>query len=115
MFTPAQFAATRARIYVVTPQGQLSKYFLRYRIFAEGTCGVGAGGGLRTTRSAKRLSIRFLLFCYHFESGIRESTPVVALNILARGPGAATVLTLGGFVFIMLRRDHRAEREIEAA
>ena len=48
---------------------------------------------------------QILLFCYHFDPTAGKYTNV-ALGIL-RGAGAATLLTLGGFIFIMLRRDKR--------
>ncbi len=48
-----------------------------------------------------------LLFCYHFDPTSAKYT-FIALDLL-RVAGAATVLVLGGFVFIMLRRD-TAER-----
>ena len=48
---------------------------------------------------------QILLFCYHFDPTSAKYT-FLALNLL-KAAGAATLLALGGFVFIMLRRDHR--------
>jgi protein SCO1/2 len=97
----AQFAHASA-IYVLTPQGKLSKYFY----------------GIDYSPKDMRLGLveasqnkignavdQVLLFCYHFDPTAGKYT-AVALNIL-RGAGAATLLTLGGFVFIMLRRERK--------
>jgi protein SCO1/2 len=95
----AQFAHASA-IYVLTPDGTLSKYFY----------------GIEYSPKDMRLGLveashnkigtavdQILLFCYHFDPASAKYTPV-ALGIL-RVAGAVTVLMLGGFIFIMLRRD----------
>jgi protein SCO1/2 len=97
----AQFAHASA-IYVLTPQGKLSKYFY----------------GIDYSPKDMRLGLieasnnkignpvdQIMLFCYHFDPHAAKYTPF-ALGLL-RVAGAATVLTLGGFVFIMLRRESR--------
>jgi protein SCO1/2 len=97
----AQFAHASA-IYVLTPQGKLSKYFY----------------GIEYSPKDMRLGLveasqnkignavdQILLFCYHFDPTTGKYTGA-ALSIL-RVAGAATVLTLGGFVFIMLRRENK--------
>jgi protein SCO1/2 len=97
----AQYAHASA-IYVLTPQGRLSKYFY----------------GIEYSPKDMRLGLveasqnkignavdQVLLFCYHFDPSSAKYT-MVALNLL-RAAGAATVLTLGGFVFIMLRRENK--------
>jgi protein SCO1 len=97
----AQFAHASA-IYVLTPEGRLSKYFY----------------GIDYSPKDLRLGLieasnnkignpvdQILLFCYHFDPHAAKYTPF-ALGLL-RVAGAATVLTLGGFVFIMLRRESR--------
>jgi len=97
----AQFAHASA-IYVLTPQGKLSKYFY----------------GIEYSPKDMRLGLveashnkigsavdQVLLFCYHFDPTSAKYT-FIALDLL-RVAGAATLLALGGFVFIMLRRDHR--------
>ena len=96
-----QFAHASA-IYVLTPQGRLSKYFY----------------GIDYSPKDMRLGLieasnnkignpvdQIMLFCYHFDPHAAKYTPF-ALGLL-RVAGAATVLTLGGFVFIMLRRENR--------
>jgi protein SCO1/2 len=97
----ATFAHASA-IYVLTPEGKLSKYFY----------------GIEYSPKDMRLGLveasqnkigntvdQILLFCYHFDPTSAKYT-FLAMDIL-RGAGAATVLMLGGFVFIMLRRDSR--------
>ncbi len=104
----ATFAHASA-IYVLTPEGKLSKYFY----------------GIEYSPKDMRLGLieashdkigtavdQVLLFCYHFDPTTAKYTPV-ALDIL-RVAGAATVLMLGGFVIIMLRRDSR-QKGIRAA
>jgi protein SCO1 len=97
----ATFAHASA-IYVLTPDGKLSKYFY----------------GIEYSPKDMRLGLveasqnkignavdQILLFCYHFDPTSAKYT-FLAMSIL-RAAGAATVLMLGGFVFIMLRRDSR--------
>jgi protein SCO1/2 len=97
----ATFAHASA-IYVLTPEGKLSKYFY----------------GIEYSPKDMRLGLveasqnkignavdQILLFCYHFDPTSAKYT-FLAMDIL-RGAGAATVLLLGGFVLIMLRRDSR--------
>ncbi len=97
----ATFAHASA-IYVITPEGKLSKYFY----------------GIEYSPKDMRLGLveasqnkigntvdQILLFCYHFDPTSAKYT-FLAMDIL-RGAGAATVLMLGGFVLIMLRRDSR--------
>ncbi len=96
-----QFAHASA-IYILTPEGRLSKYFY----------------GIDYSPKDMRLAMveassnkignavdQILLFCYHFDPHSAKYTPYV-LGLL-RAAGGATVLMLGGFVFIMLRRESR--------
>jgi protein SCO1/2 len=97
----ATFAHASA-IYVLTPDGKLSKYFY----------------GIEYSPKDMRLGLveasknkignavdQILLFCYHFDPTSAKYT-FIAMDLL-RAAGAATVLMLGGFVFIMLRRDRQ--------
>ncbi len=97
----AQFAHASA-IYILTPEGKLSKYFY----------------GIDYSPKDMRLGLveasqnkignpvdQVLLFCYHFDPHSAKYTPY-ALGLL-RVAGAATVLLLGGFVFVSLRRERR--------
>jgi protein SCO1 len=104
----ATFAHASA-IYVLTPEGKLSKYFY----------------GIEYSPKDMRLGLveasqnkignavdQILLFCYHFDPTTAKYT-IFAIDLL-RAAGAATVLALGGFVFIMLRKDSR-QKGIRAA
>jgi protein SCO1/2 len=97
----AQFAHASA-IYILTPEGKLSKYFY----------------GIEYSPKDMRLAMveasehrignpvdQILLYCYHFDPHSAKYTPY-ALGLL-RVAGAATFLALGGFVFISLRRERR--------
>jgi protein SCO1/2 len=97
----AQFAHASA-IYILTPEGKLSKYFY----------------GIDYSPKDMRLGLveasqnkignpvdQILLFCYHFDPHSAKYTPY-AMGLL-RLAGGATVLMLGGFVFISLRRERR--------
>jgi protein SCO1 len=97
----AQFAHASA-IYVATPDGKLSKYFMGIEYSPKDLqLGlVDASGGKIGT-----LVDQVLLFCYHFDPQSAKYTPF-ALGLL-RVMGAFTALGLGGFVVIMLRQDSR--------
>lgn len=95
----ASFAHASA-IYVLTPEGKLSKYFygieyspkdLRFALVQASHNNIGSAVD------------QILLFCYHFDPTTAKYT-ATALGIL-RVAGAATLLMLGGFVFIMLRKE----------
>lgn len=104
----AQFAHASA-IYVLTPEGKLSKYFFGIEYSPKDMrLGLVEASANKIGNAADQI----LLFCYHFDPTTAKYTPV-ALGIL-RVAGAATVFTLGGFVFIMLRRESR-QKGIRAA
>ena len=97
----AQFAHASA-VYVLTPQGKLSKYFYGVEYSPKDM----RLGLIEASQNKIGTAVdQILLFCYHFDPTTGKYTPV-ALGIL-RVAGAATLLTLGGFVFIMLRRENR--------
>jgi protein SCO1/2 len=97
----AQFAHASA-IYVATPEGKLSKYFMGIEYSPK-----DLKLGLVDASSGRigTMVDQVLLFCYHFDPQSAKYT-LFALGLL-RIVGAATVLTMGGFVFIMLRRENR--------
>ncbi len=104
----ATFAHASA-IYVLTPEGRLSKYFYGIEYSPKDM----RLGMIEASHNKIGNAVdQVLLFCYHFDPTTAKYTPV-ALDIL-RVAGAATVLMLGGFVFIMLRRDSR-QKGIRAA
>jgi protein SCO1/2 len=56
---------------------------------------------------------RMLLLCFHYDPSQGKYT-LVAMNVL-RIAGGLTVLLVGGFVFLMLRRDRRAKTALQGA
>jgi protein SCO1/2 len=104
----AQFAHASA-VYVLTPEGRLSKYFygidyspkdLRLGLIEASDNKIGTPVD------------QILLYCYHFDPKAAKYTPF-ALGLL-RAAGATTVLFLGGYVFIMLRRESRQKGSLSA-
>lgn len=96
----AAFAHASA-IYLLTPQGKLSKYFygidyspkdMRFGLIQASDNKIGTKVD------------QILLFCYHFDPHSAKYT-FLAMNLL-RGAGAATLLLLGGFVFMKLRKEN---------
>jgi len=97
----AAFAHASA-VYVLTPEGRLSKYF--YGISYSPTdmrFGLVEASHNKTGSAVDQL----LLFCYHFDPHTAKYTGLVVSMV--RAAAAATVLLLGGFVFMMLRREKR--------
>jgi protein SCO1 len=91
-----------AGVMVLTPEGRLARYLF------------GIEYGPRDLRfalveaSAGKLGSRvdsLLLYCYHYDP--MTGRYGLAIMRAIRLAGAATVLSLGAFVFIMLRRDRR--------
>jgi protein SCO1/2 len=87
-------------IYVATPEGKLSKYFMGIEYSAK-----DLNLGLVDASSGRIGTVvdHVLLYCYHFDPQSAKYTPF-ALG-LVRVAGGFTLLFLGGFVVIMLRRD----------
>ena len=92
--------AHAAAVMVLTPQGKISKYFygiefapkdLRFGLIEASQDKIGT------------LVDQMLLYCYHYNPATGRYGAVI-MNVL-RIAGAATALILGGFVFIMFRRD----------
>jgi protein SCO1 len=97
----ATFAHASA-IYVLTPEGKLSKYFYGIEYSPKDMrLGLVEASRNRIGNAVDQV----LLFCYHFDPTSAKYT-FLAMGIL-RAAGAATLLMLGGFVIIMLRRDSR--------
>ena len=97
----AQFAHASA-VYLLTPQAKLSKYF--YGVdYSPKDMRLGL---IEASQNKIGTPVdQILLFCYHFDPTSGKYT-ATALSIL-RVAGGATVLMLGGFIFIMLRRENR--------
>jgi protein SCO1/2 len=94
-----QFAHASA-IMVLTPEGRIARYFygIEYkpRDFRLGLVEASANK-IGTTAD------QVLLFCYHYDPSTGKYGVIIAQ--VMRVAGTATVLALGGFVFIMIRRE----------
>ncbi len=90
-------------IFVLTPEGKISRYFFgieyKPRDFRLGLVEASAN---KIGSPADQV----LLFCYHYDPTTGKYG--MAITQVTRALGTATVLLLGGFVFIMIRRDRRA-------
>jgi protein SCO1/2 len=97
-----QFAHASA-IMILTPEGKIARYFygIEYkpRDFRLGLVEASANK-IGTTAD------QVLLFCYHYDPMTGKYGIIIAQ--LTRVLGTATVLALGGFVFIMLRRERHS-------
>jgi protein SCO1 len=89
-------------IMVLTPEGRLSKYFYGIEYSAR-----DLRLGLVEASAGKIGSPvdEILLYCFHYDPSTGKYG-VVIMNVL-RLAGVATVLILGGFILLMLRRDKR--------
>jgi protein SCO1/2 len=93
-------------IMLLTPEGKIARYFygIEYkpRDFRLGL----------VEASANKIGTpadQVLLFCYHYDPTTGKYGMVITQ--VTRVLGTATVLLLGGFVFIMLRRDRHAQSD----
>src|SRR5580704_6456494 len=97
-----QFAHASA-IMVLTPEGKIARYFygIQYkpRDFRLGL----------VEASANKIGTpadQVMLFCYHYDPTTGKYG--VAITQVTRALGTATVLVLGGFIFIMLRKERHS-------
>jgi protein SCO1/2 len=92
-------------IMLLTPDGRLSQYYygIEYppRNIQLGLIEASQG-------KIGNLADKVLLYCFHYDP--RRSRYGVAIFNVLRISAAATVLLLGGFMFIMFRRDLRAAK-----
>jgi protein SCO1/2 len=97
-----QFAHATA-IMVITPEGKVSKYFYGIKYDPR-----DLRLGLVDASNQKIGSPvdKILLFCYHYDPATGKYGPVV-MNIMRLAAGA-TIGTLGFFMILWLRREHRS-------
>lgn len=94
-----------AALLVLTPQGKVSRYFYGFEYKPR---------DLRLAlveASANKIGTstdQFLLLCFHYDPSTGKYSKT-AMNIVRAG-GIATVLSLGGFIFIMLRNERNSNR-----
>jgi protein SCO1/2 len=97
----SQYAHASA-IYVVTPDGRMSRYFYGIE-FSPKDIRLGL---IEAAQNHIGSPVdQLILYCYHYDPSTGKYTPMV-MNIL-RVAGAATVFAMGGFITLMLIRDRR--------
>jgi protein SCO1/2 len=101
-----QFAHASA-IMILTPEGKIARYFygIEYkpRDFRLGLVEASANK-IGTTAD------QVMLFCYHYDPMTGKYGVIIAQ--VTRVLGTATVLALGAFVFIMIRRDRHSHLDV---
>jgi protein SCO1/2 len=95
----SQFAHASG-VMIITPQGRVSKYFYGIE-YASKDVRLGLIEASQNKIGTK--VDQLLLFCFHWDPSTGKYTTTV-MNIMRLG-FVATILFLGGFVIIMLRRD----------
>ena len=102
--------AHAAGVVILTPQGRTSRYFygidLSPRDLRLGLIEAAEG------RIGSPID-QVLLFCYHYDP-LTGKYGLIIMNVI-RLVGLATVLVLGGFIVVMLRRDRRAASKVAGA
>jgi len=94
-----------AALLVLTPGGKVSRYFYGFEYKPR---------DLRLAlveASANKIGTatdQFLLLCFHYDPSTGKYSKT-AMNIVRAG-GVATILSLGGFIFIMLRNERNSNR-----
>jgi protein SCO1/2 len=89
-------------IFVATPEGRVSKYFYGIEYSARDLrLGLVEASAGKIGTAVDEI----LLFCFHYDPETGKYG-VVIMNVL-RLAGVATVILLGGFIVLMLRRDRR--------
>jgi protein SCO1/2 len=98
--TRNQFAHGAALL-VLTPEGRVSRYFygFEYKAYDLRLALTEASNG-----KVGGVTEQFLLLCYHYDPATGRYSRN-AMNFVRAG-GIATALALGGFIFVMVRREH---------
>jgi len=87
-------------VMVITPEGRVSKYYYGIE-YASKDVRLGL---IEAAQNKIGTPVdQLLLFCFHWDASTGKYT-AAAMNLL-RVVGGTTILLLGGFVIIMLRRD----------
>ncbi len=102
-----QFAHASA-IYVLTPQGRMSRYFYGVEYSSRD---IRLGLVEASQNKIGNPVDQILLFCYHYDPATGKYG-AIAMNMVRAG-GATFVLICGSFLFIMWRRDFRVDRRFK--
>jgi protein SCO1/2 len=95
--------AHNAAVMVLTPQGRVSRYFYGFEYKPR-----DLRLGLVEASSGKigTATDQILLLCYHYDPATGKYSR--GAMTFVRAGGVATMLGLGGFIFVMIRRERRA-------
>jgi protein SCO1 len=97
-------------IMLVTPEGKLSRYFYGIEYSPRD---LQLGLVEASHNKIGGLAEQVLLFCYHYDPTTGRYTPVV-LNVVRAG-GLVTVVFLGTFIGMMLRKESQTKKQGRAA
>jgi protein SCO1/2 len=100
-----QFAHASA-IQIVTPEGKLAQYYMGVE-YSPKDLRLGL-----VEASANRIGSpvdNILTYCYHYDPATNKHSLIIA-RVVQLG-GLVTVFTLGGFMFVMFRRDARHDTD----
>jgi protein SCO1/2 len=101
----SQFAHASA-IEIVTPEGKLAQYYLGVEYSPKDMLlGLIDASGNKIGSPVANI----LTYCYHYDPQTNKHSLIVA-RVVQLG-GMITVAGLGGFMFLMFRRDHNVARE----
>lgn len=98
--------AHASSIELVTPEGKLSQYYLGVEYSAKDILlGLTEASGNKIGSPV----VNILTYCYHYDPSSNKHTVYVA-RVVQLG-GMVTVAGLGGFIFLMFRKDMRLGRD----
>jgi protein SCO1/2 len=104
----SQFAHAAA-IFILTPQGKMSRYLYGVRYHARDVrFALAEASENKTTMTVERV----LLFCYHYDPSTNAYV-LFASNVMRAG-GILTVIIIGTFLFRMIRMEQRRTAVREA-
>ena len=104
-----QFAHASS-IQIVTPEGKLAQYYMGVEYSPKDLrMGLAEASSNRIGSPVDNI----LTYCYHYDPQTNKHSLIVA-RVVQLG-GLVTLCTLGSFMMVMFRRDHRAERETTGA
>ena len=98
-----QFAHASA-IQIVTPEGKLAQYYMGVEYSPKDLrLGLAEASSNRIGSPVDNI----LTYCYHYDPGTNRHSLIVA-RVVQLG-GLVTMLSLGGFMLVMFRRDYRQD------
>lgn len=102
--------AHASSIQIVTPEGKLAQYYMGVEYSPKDMLlGLDEASSNRIGSPVDNI----LTYCYHYDPTTNRHDLIIA-RVIQLG-GAVTVLILGGFMFVMFRRDYKLEHLAAAA